>query len=378
MAEEQDSSQEKSQEPTEKRKKEAREKGEVPRSRELTTTVLLLSSSLGLMALFPQFADAFIDIIKFNYTLDRNDLFDPKFMQIHFASSLYHALLALLPFFLITLIAATIGPIMIGGWLFSVKSIAPKASRLNPGAGLKRMFSIRSLVELSKALMKFFLVATVAYLVIESQKGDIFSIDKKTPIDAMIKTLEIIGLSILLISSSMIVVTLIDVPFQIWQNQKKLKMTHQQIKDEYKNTEGKPEVKSRVRQLQHEISQRRMMSDVPEADVIITNPTHFSVALKYNPDAKEKAPSLVAKGSDLVAFKIREVAKAHDVLIITEAPLTRAIFYSTEIGQEIPAGLYVAVAQILAYVYQLRLYKKGEIEKPIPPHKIDIPSDYEK
>ena len=284
------------------------------------------------------------------------------------------ALEAIMPLLIVLLLVSIIGPISLGGWLFSAKAMAPKFSRMNPGPGLKRMFSTKALVELLKALGKFVVVLMVALAVLSAYQDDLLSIAKQ-PLDlAIMHSVEVVGWCALWMACGLILIAAVDVPFQLWDNKQKLMMTKQEVRDEYKDSEGKPEVKSRIRQLQRDAAQRRMMQAVPDADVVITNPTHFAVALKYD-GSKGGAPMLVAKGGDFVALKIREIANEHKVTVLESPALARAVYYSTELDREIPAGLYLAVAQVLAYVYQLRQYRSGKGKRPDPLSSLPIPPD---
>ncbi|EJM64197.1 flagellar type III secretion system protein FlhB, partial [Pseudomonas sp. GM55] len=281
------------------------------------------------------------------------------------------ALWSIQPVMITLVLAAIIGPISLGGWLFAAGSMAPKFSRLNPGPGLKRMFSTKSLVELLKALAKFIIILFVALAVLSSDIDDLLRIAHE-PLDmAIIHSLQVVGWSTLWMACGLILIAVVDVPVQLWESHKKLLMTKQEVRDEHKDQEGRPEVKQRIRQLQREMSQRRMMAAIPEADVVITNPTHYAVALKYDPE-KGGAPMLIAKGSDFLALKIREIAAANEILLLESPALARSIYYSTELEQEIPGGLYLAVAQVLAYVYQIRQYRAGKGKRP-DPLKDDLP-----
>lgn len=375
MAEE--TGQEKSEEPTAKRVTDAREKGDVPRSRELVTMAVLLAASAAAMMFGGQLAQHMTNVIRNSYELERAAIFDPSQMAVFLAAAFYESFSGLLGFFGMVMAAALLGPIALGGWNFSAQAFAPKGSRLNPMSGLKRMFSMNALVELIKALGKFSVVAAVAIGVLWSIRSDILALGYGSPETSSEKAVEMVIWVFLMLSASLIIIAAIDVPFQLYSYTKKLKMTMQEIKDEYKNTEGKPEVKGRIRQMQREISQRQMMKDVPEADVIITNPTHYSVALKYDSE-RGGAPFVVAMGSDFVALKIREIAKEYDIPILSAPPLARALYYSSEINEEIPEGLYTAVAQVLAYVFQLKNYKAYQAQKPYPPSDgdLDIPEEY--
>ncbi|PTU03368.1 flagellar biosynthetic protein FlhB, partial [Pseudomonas sp. HMWF031] len=281
------------------------------------------------------------------------------------------ALWSIQPFMIAMVLAAIIGPISLGGWLFAAGSMAPKFSRLNPAPGLTRMFSTKALVELLKALAKFIIILFVALAVLSSDIDDLLRIAHEPLEMAIIHSLQVVGWSTLWMACGLIIIAAVDVPVQLWESHKKLLMTKQEIRDEHKDQEGRPEVKQRIRQLQREMSQRRMMAAIPQADVVITNPTHYAVALKYDPD-KSGAPMLIAKGSDFLALKIREIAAANEILLLESPALARSIYYSTELEQEIPGGLYLAVAQVLAYVYQIRQYRAGKGKRP-EPLKDDLP-----
>ena len=371
---ESESGADKSEEPTEKRRRESREKGQLARSRELNTVAVTLGGIGGLLASGAGLAQSLMAMMRGNFALDRETLLSESSMVTLLMNSGMIALEAIMPLLIVLLIVSIIGPISLGGWLFSGKAMAPKFSRMNPGAGLKRMFSAKALVELLKALGKFLVVLAVGLLVLSAYQDDLLSIAKQPLELAIAHSVEIVGWCALWMACGLILIAAVDVPFQLWDNKQKLMMTKQEVKDEYKDSEGKPEVKSRIRQLQREMAERRMMQAVPEADVVITNPTHFAVALKYDAD-KGGAPMLVAKGGDFLALKIREIAQEHKVTVLESPALARAVYYSTELEQEIPAGLYLAVAQVLAYVYQLRQYQAGRGARPDPLSGLPIPPD---
>lgn len=373
----QDSSQEKSEQPTPKKLDKAREEGQTPRSKELTTTFLLLGGTIGLWVFGTMMIGVLARIMTYSFSLERETIFDTKKMIIFLSNGLFDGVVSMLPLFAVLLVASIAGPIALGGWLISSKAMAPKFSRMNPLEGLKRMFSLKSLMELVKALAKVLVILTVAVLFLVNYQRDMLALAYQPLESALSESLVISILAAIIISAATIIISFVDIPFQIYDHTKKLKMSKQDIKDEMKDSEGKPEVKSRIRQLQREMANRRMMADVPEADVVITNPTHFSVALKYDPDNME-TPILLAKGADLVAFKIREIAQAHKIDIIESPQLARSIFYSTEISQEIPSGLYLAVAQVLAYVFQLRNFRRGQGDKPLYPRNIKVPPDLQR
>lgn len=372
MAEESDSGEERSEEPTQRRLDKSRQDGQIARSRELNTTFILLAGIGGLIAFGPGLGAALVELMRSNFVLDRSVVMDTNALLAHLFSSSDGVLRAFAPLFLVLLVAALAGPLAMGGVLFSSKALMPQGSRLNPLKGLKRMFSMNALVELGKALLKFSLVAGIASVILLSLQRPLLQLGVMPLWPAMMEALDMAGWSIFMVSCGLILIAMVDVPYQMFSHRKKLKMTRKEIKDEYKDTEGKPEVKSRLRQLQREMAQRRMMDAIPQADVVITNPEHFAVALRYQPE-QDGAPVLVAKGTDLMAFRIREVARAHDIVELPAPLLARAIYYTTELEQAIPGPLYVAVAQVLAYVFQLKAHRNGGAEAPRPPDQLPIP-----
>lgn len=365
---------ERSEQATPKRKQEARNKGQVARSKELTTALLLIFSAIGLYSFSGSVGEAFARAAVRAWSLSRKDLFSVQQMISGLGHVFNEVLIAVLPFFILLFLIAIFSPLLTGGLSFSFKAAAPKFSRLSPAKGLKRMFGVHALMELIKALAKVLLVSLAAYWVISSIMQELFALGLNEASAGIAGSIELITRSFLLIALSLLVVAFIDVPYQLWNHNKQLKMTKREVKDEYKETEGKPEVKSKVRQLQREMSQRRMMDAVPDADVVVTNPEHYAVAIKYDA-MKNSAPIVVAKGADLLAMQIRKVALANDVSILSAPPLTRAIYYSTEIDQEIPHGLYLSVAQVLAYILQLKNYQKGKGIKPKLPEELPIPDE---
>lgn len=373
MAEE-DSSQEKTEEATPRRLEKAREEGDVPRSRELATFAVLMAGTVGLLIFGPGIVSSMIGVLKNNLAVERAALFDTNQMAIHLLSATEEMVMALTPLMGLLLFCAIVGPIGLGGWNFSGKALMPKLDRISPIAGFKRMFSMRSIVELIKSILKVSMISGLAILIMAWLEPEILALSLLPYEAAIVESVRIIAWSAIALSLTTLIIVVIDVPYQIYEHAKKLKMSMQEIKDEFKETEGKPEVKRKVRQLQQEMAQRRMMGDVPDADVIITNPTHFSVALKYDP-AKASAPIMLAKGMDEIAMKIREVGNEYDIPLLEAPPLARSIYYNTEIGDEIPEGLYVAVAQVLAYVFQMDQYMKGRGPKPKDLDDFAIPED---
>ena len=372
MAEEQ-TGQERSEQPTAKRLTEARKKGQVARSRELNTLLVMLVSALTLWLFSASAMTGFIAIVSEALSPNGDVLREPELIPAHLMQVMMSALVLIAPFLAITVVAALAGPALMGGMLFSAEAIAFKAEKLDPIKGLGRVFSTKGLIELVKALLKFFLVLGVAVLIYKFLERDVMSLITLDVREGIARSGSMIMVALVLLSATLVLIAAIDVPFQLWSHNKQMRMTKQEIKDESKETDGRPEVKSRIRQLQYEASQRRMLQDVPDADVVITNPTHYSVALKYDKDGSG-APRVVAKGQDLIAFKIRSIAMEHDVAIYEEPPLARALHGTTEIGDEIPGPLFLAVARVLAYVYHLRQSTPTDyIPRPAP---VELPSEF--
>ena len=374
---ESESGADKTEDPTDKRKKDSREKGEIARSKELNTLAVMVAGCGALLAFGGHLAQSLLELMRSNFTLSREVLLDERYMGIFLLQSGKVAILATQPILVTMLLAALIGPVALGGWLFAASSMAPKFSRMNPAAGLKRMFSMHALTELLKALAKFAIILIVAIMVLAKDRADLLAIANEPLEMAIIHSVQLVGWSALWMSCGLALIAAVDVPFQLYSSKQKLMMTKQEVKDEHKDAEGRPEVKGRVRQLQREMSQRRMMTAIPEADVIITNPTHYAVALKYDPE-KGNAPVLLAKGSDFIALKIREIGNEHRIQVLESPALARSIFYSTDIEQQIPAGLYLAVAQVLAYVYQISQYQAGRGKRPDPLKDLPIPPDLQR
>ncbi|EHY1121618.1 flagellar biosynthesis protein FlhB [Vibrio vulnificus] len=367
--------QERTEEATPRRLQQAREKGQVARSKELASVSVLVIGAVSLMWFGESLARALFKAMGRLFSLSREEIFDPSKLFDIASGALSALLLPLLLILFALFVAAAIGSAGVGGISFSVEAATPKLSKMNPLSGIKRMFGLQSWVELIKSILKVALVTGVAIYLIQASQEDLIQLSLDVYPQNIFHALDILLNFVLLISCSLLIVVAIDIPFQIWQHADQLKMTKQEVKDEYKDTEGKPEVKGRIRMLQREAAQRRMMVDVPTADVIVTNPEHFSVALRYKQNS-DRAPVVVAKGTDHMAMKIREVAREHDISIVPAPPLARALYYSTELEQQIPDGLFTAVAQILAYVFQLKQYRKRGGHRPkLQDYDLPIPPD---
>ena len=352
MAEEQ-TGQERTEEPTERRLQEARKKGQVPRSKELNTMLSLLLASISLLVFGGYISQNLMQISVEGFSIPRELAFDTAQLPFQFMYMASQALLALSPFMAIMLVSVFAGPLLMGGWSFSLETISFKLEKLDPIKGLARIVSLKSLVELTKALAKFVLLLGAAILVFFSIDQQLLSLSSMTPKAAGLEAATILVQVLLILSATTILIVALDVPFELWNHSKQLRMTKQEIKDEMKETDGNPQVKQRIRTLQRQLAEGRMMEDVKTADVVITNPTHYAVALQYL-DRPGSAPKVVAKGKDLTALRIRSIATDCDIPIFEAPPLARALYRSTEIGYEIPHVLYMAVARVLAYVFQLK------------------------
>lgn len=370
MAEENENGQEKTEEPTPKKREDARKKGQVPRSRELNTTVIMVLGALGLLTFGSYMAGQLFSVFDLSFNVSRQDIYDPHAPFGYLREAILIGLSAVAPFGLLMLLAALLTPAVLGGWAFSAQAMQPKFSKMNPLKGLQRMFGVKALVELAKALAKVMVVGGVSAVLIWGLRDRIMALGSLSLGDGLHEGADMFFWAFLAISATLILVAAVDIPYQLWDHTKKLKMTRQEVKDEFKQTDGKPEVKSRIRQMQQELARGRMMENVPQADVIVTNPTHFAVALRYDSE-RLGAPRLIAKGVGVVALRIRELGAEHDIPRFEAPPLARALYHTTELDQEIPAGLYLAVAQVLAYIYQLRSAARGAT----PPNP-EIPEEF--
>lgn len=370
-----DSGQDKTEEPTGKRLSEARKKGQVARSKELNNFVTLIVSATLFFYFGQSMVLGLLSMMRHQFELSRTVIFDPATPLIHFKLAMQEGYVVIIPLMVILLIADLLTPMLMGGWNFASEAVQPKFSKLNPLKGIKKIFGIQGVMELIKAIVKVLLIGFVAWNLFNLYFDDFMSLSHRTPAQAIFRAGQIIVISVLVLSATLLLLVLIDVPYQLWNHHRQLKMTKQEVRDEMKESEGRPEVKSKIRQLQMQAAQRRMMEAVPKADVIVTNPTHFAVALKYDQNANG-APVLVAKGVDLMAAQIRNIALANKVTLVAAPSLARALYYSTELNQEIPRGLFLAVAQVLAYVFQLRAATQNGWGKPTPPSDITIPDEF--
>ena len=372
---ESETGQERTEEATAKRKQESRDKGEVVRSKELTTLVVMLVSGAGFVFLGSRLVEDLMQILRAHLSIERAQIFDLGSYPGLLFETLKFSIFSVMPLFLLLVVAAIVAPMALGGWTFSVKPLQPEFKKMDPIKGFGRVFSLKGLMELVKALAKFTLVGAATYFLLENNIEGFLSMGNEDLKQGISRLGEELTWMFILLSSALFFVVLVDTPFQIWDHNRKQKMTLQEVKDEHKETDGNPEVKSKIRQTQQEISQRRMMEEVPKADVVITNPTHFAVALRYD-QSNMGAPIVVALGADEVAGHIRRIAVANDVPLLSAPPLARSLYYNCELNTEIPAGLFLAVAQVLAYVYQLRQYEfNGGIAPEFDADDVPIPDD---
>jgi len=367
---------EKSEQATGQKLQKARDDGQVVRSKELATASVLISAALSFIFFGGVLGHQLVLMMSNGFSFERDVLFSPEYMWLHLANSFsglaFPMFLILFSLFVISILGST----LLGGIIFSSKPMTPKFSKLSPKAGLKRMVGLESWVNLLKSILKILIVVCMVYFIFTTTFERILHLSMGTLPGSIFEALQMLSWMFLMLCLSLLIIVAIDVPYAIYKHNRDLKMTKQEVKDEFRNSEGKPEVKRRIKQLQYDASQRRMMGDVPDADVIVTNPTHYSVAIKYD-TAGDKAPYVVAKGVDIIALKIREIAREYEVPVMQSPALCRAIYHTTEINDEVPAELFVAIAQILAYIYQLNQYRKGKSGRPRAlPSNLKIPKEF--
>ena len=372
MAEE--SGQERTEAPSPQRLEKAREDGQVLQSRELATFVVLMTGGTALWMMASGLGQTLSNIVRGGLQFNPGIARDDALVMAQLSNQFFEAALALAPFLALMVVATLASPLLLRGWLFSTKALAPKFERLNPLTGIKRVFSSQGLVELVKSLAKVGLLGVVSFWLIWSNLDAIFSLSLENPATAIEHMGDLIGRVFMLASGAMIFIVVLDLPYQIWSYYNKLKMTKEQLRQEAKESDGDPHVKARIRAQQREMARRRMMAEIPTADVVVTNPTHYAVALKYS-EGKMGAPRVVAKGADAVAARIREIAAENRVPLLEAPPLARALFRHTELGDEIPATLYAAVAEVLAYVFQLRHFQQVGGAYPNVPTALPVPPE---
>jgi flagellar biosynthetic protein FlhB len=356
-----------------RRLEQAREEGQVPHSRELGAFLVMSVAAGVFWAMGPWLMQRMAGIVRRGLTIDLPLAQEPQLMMVRFADLSFDALQAFFPLLLALVVAALLSPFLLGSWNFAPKAMMPDLSRLDPLKGLARLVSWSGLVEMLKAIAKAALLGGVAAWVIWSERYDIFAIFAQSLDMGLASAGRLVSFSFFAVVATMLLIVAVDVPFQLWHYHDKLKMTREELKQEGKETEGNPEVKARIRAMQREAARRRMMGAVPTADVIVTNPTHFAVALTYK--SGMGAPKVVAKGRGDIALKIREIGAEHGVPMLEAPPLARALYKHTDLDQEVPATLYAAVAEVLAYVYQLSNWRQVGGNYPQPPREISVPAE---
>lgn len=369
-----DSDLERTESATPRRLEKAREEGQIARSQELSAFVVLLGGVGGLWStgsgLFEQISILIRRALRFDSTV----IADPSVIVLSLRDSMGDALLALLPLLLLLAAAACMAPLLLNGWIF----VPPKFDlrRLGPGRGLARMFSLPGLAEFAKAVLKAALVGGVAAAVMWHDREALLSLSSGSPESGIAQMSALLGSGVLVVVCAMLVIATLDVPYQLWRHHRQLRMTREEVRREAKETDGDPHVKARIRGLQREAARRRMMTEIPKADVIVTNPIHYAVALRYHGETM-RAPRVVAKGAHLLAQRIREIGEQHNIPILEAPPLARALYRHTEIGDEIPETLYTAVAEVLAYVFQLRRYREVGGTMPVAPEHLSVPDEFD-
>ena len=367
MADQQDEGQEKTEEPTARRLSKAREEGQIARSTEITIAASVISVAIYIYLFGSSLLGNVANIFAQGLVFDSLAVMEPQVAAGRLGDAMIEALLSILPILILTGVVVLVCSGLIGGYNFSWKSLQPKASKFNPISGLKRMFGLQALVNLGKSIAKFLLVGGVTYFLIDASTTEFAEISLMALEPGLTASASILTTAFLVAASTLIIIALIDAPYQVYQHNQKMKMTLKEVKDERKDTEGSPEVKQRIRQKQREVSAARMLEAISEADVVITNPEHFAVALSYDPSS-EDPPRVVAKGADLIAERIRERATEEGVPLFQSPVLARALFFTTELEQFIPEPLFEAVAQVIAYIFNINSINKSNISqsKPVP------------
>lgn len=369
-----DSDLERTEEPSERRLEQAREEGQVARSRELSTFVVTFAGGAALWAMGSSLSTSMQALLHEALTLNHDTAFNADLLIPRLSHLTMQAVLLFMPVLLATFAAAVLSPLLLNGWLFTMKPLQPDLSRVNPISGIGRMFSMHNLMEFAKAIAKSVVIGGIGAWVIWGKRDEVLLLISQ-PLPLAISHLgTLMWTCFAFIMGGMLLIVAIDVPFQMWDHHRKLKMTKEELRQEAKENEGDPHIKGRIRSMQREMARRRMMSAIPTADVVVTNPTHYAVALKYTENGM-RAPIVVAKGTHLLAARIREIATENHVPILEAPPLARALYKHVDLEQTIPEALYTAVAEVLAYVFQLRHYEEVGGTRPREPRDLPVPKE---
>lgn len=374
MAEDQQSDLERTEPASPRRLEQAREQGQVARSLELTTFLMVMIPGVLLLTAGAGIVDGLQTLVRHALAPDRAVMLDPAAALAQLRDLFAHALLVIAPLLGASLLVALVAPMLLSGWLFSPQALEPRASRMSPLAWVSRTFSWQGAIELAKAVLKTVLLGGVLVAVLWDQ-AETFALLAAQPLpSALVDMVGLLRAAFVAVMLVLLLVVVIDVPFQLWQHAKQLRMTREEVRKEARETEGSPELRGRIRQLQREMARRRMMAEVPRADVVVTNPTHYAVALRYQ-EGRMRAPEVVAKGAREVAERILETAREHSVPVLQAPPLARALHRHAELGEAVPAALYGAVAEVLAWVYQLRLARDYGVAAPARPEELEVPAE---
>lgn len=365
-------SQERTEKATPKRRRDLKKKGQVPRSKEIVSCIMLMSIACTFYALSEYFFSSFTQVLREGFILDQDQVLHLPAILEKAKRAMLGGLLLLTPIFIISIIGAYLGSIVLSGHTFTLTKIQPKLSNISPLNGLQRIFSTKGLSELLQAILKCTLVALITILIMKSAYPKFLLMSQMQLQSAALLLQQQLLFTFMILALSTIIIALIDLPLQLHQHNKQLKMTKQEVKDEMKHTEGNPEIKGKVRQMQRKAAKRsKMLQDLPQASIVIINPEHFAVAMKYDSDSMD-APQILAMGTDFVALNIRRICTEHKIPILRIPPLARALYYHGEIGEHIPETLFHAVAQVFAYIFQLDDPLQFHLEKsfidglPIP------------
>lgn len=365
-------SSEKTEKPSTHRLEKARAKGQVPRAKDLAMAISLVVIASLALPLFARLGDALSRILSFNMTLSREEVNDPAQMLSHLGQSLIEALLALLPLAGLIIALGVVTHIVMGGWNFSLDPLSPHFSKISPMKGLKRIFGVQSLVEFAKSVLKIVAIAATVLLYVRAESDAILALYYIGLKDAARLGMSILVDGLFYMALAMLAIGVLDAPYQLWNHLRGLRMSKQELKEEHKNLQGNPEIKSRIRRIQMSMAMRSMRRTLPDAHLVLTNPTHYAVAIKYDPTLCD-APFVIAKGEDYMALQMRSLAQSLGVEVLEIPALARSVYHTTRVNQQIPPGLYVIMAQLLHYVLNLKAFRHGKGSKPAPLSPVEIP-----